>query len=79
MENTEKYALELIGKFTKLNETKNSLKSYPTYVKHSLRSFSSKLVFNSKIGEKICELSSEENPPEKCSCKMASYKFCNIY
>ena len=79
LENTEKYALELVGKITKLMETKNSLKPPPVSVRHSLKSFSSKLVYNYKKGEKICEISSEENPPEKCNCKLDSFKKCNIY
>jgi hypothetical protein len=79
LENTEKYALELIGKFTKLMETKNSLKPPPLSVRHSLKSFSSKLVYNYKKGENICELSSEENPPEKCNCKLDSFKKCGIF
>ena len=80
LENKEKYALELIGKYTKLTETKNILKPPPVHVKHSLKSFSSKLVYSYKKGENICELSSEEeDSSEKCSCKMNSYKYCNIY
>ena len=80
LENKEKYALELIGKYTKLTETKNILKPPQVHVKHSLKSFSSKLVYSYKKGENICELSSEEeDSSEKCNCKMNSYKYCNIY
>ena len=83
LKNTEKLALELIGKFTKLVEKrdkfrKSNLKPKTFHGRHSLKVFSSKLVNNYFKEENICEIASEEHPPERCNCKMDSFNNCNI-
>ena len=83
LKNTEKHALELNGKFTKLVEKrdkfrKNIFNPKASYRRHSLKVFSSKLINNYFNEENICEIASEEHPPEKCNCKMDSFNNCNI-
>ena len=85
LENTEKYALELIGKFTKLLDKrdkiaiKNNFKQSRTHPRHSIKSYSTKLVNIYNNEDKLCEISSEEKPAEKCNCSMDSFKNCFIY
>lgn len=81
LKDTEKYALELIGKFTKLLDkrdkymVKNSIK--PS--RHNIRSYSTKLVNIYNTEENLCELSAEEKPVEKCNCNMDKFKNCFIF
>ena len=86
LKKTEKTALELIGKFTKLLDkrdkflVKNSLKPFKYQARHSMKSYSNKLVniyYNNE--ENLCEISSEEKPVDKCNCSMDRFKNCFIY
>jgi hypothetical protein len=85
LKKTEKTALELIGKFTKLLDkrdkflVKNSLKPFNYQARHSIKSYSNKLVNIYYSEENICELSSEEKPVDKCNCSMDRFKNCFIY
>ena len=79
---TEKYALELIGKFTKLIETRDNyiLKYKNKNMKHNLKSFSSKLVSNIyNNDDELCQLTSEEKPADKCNCSINSFDGCIIF
>jgi hypothetical protein len=65
LENTEKKAIELIGKYTNLMDKRdkclrNSMKPSSALVKHNIKSYSSKLVNIYYNEEKLCDLSSEE-------------------
>ena len=85
LENTEKYALELIGKFTKLLDKrdrliiKNNLKPSRSHPRHSIKSYSTRLVNIYYNEDKICQISSEEKPVEKCNCSMDKFNNCFIY
>ena len=85
LENTEKNALELIGKFTKLLDKRDKFikpKSRPAslHYKHSIKRYSNKLVNIYYNEDKLCELSSEEKPTERCNCNMEKIKsICNVY
>ena len=82
LKNTEKYALELIGKFTKLIETRDNyiLKYKNKNMKHNLKSFSSKLVSNIyNNDDELCQLTSEEKPADKCNCSIKSFDGCIIF
>ena len=83
LENAEKEELELIGTFTQLLEKKekyikNSLK-ISNFGRHSIRSYSSKLVTINMPEEKSCELSQEENNEVKCNCNLNSFKDCILF
>ena len=80
----EKYALELIGKFTKLLDKrdkyfKQSLRPSSSHFRHSIKSYSNKLVNIYYNEEKLCELASEEKPADKCNCKLDNFNSCIIY
>ena len=85
LKKTEKTALELIGKFTKLLDkrdkflVKNSLKPFKYQARHSMKSYSNKLVNIYYNEENLCEISSEEKPVDKCNCSMDRFKNCFIY
>ena len=85
LKKTEKTALELIGKFTKLLDkrdkflVKNSLKPFNYQARHSMKSYSNKLVNIYYSEENLCEISSEEKPVDKCNCSMDRFKNCFIY
>ena len=84
LEQTEKDSFELIGKFAKLLDkrdkyAKNAVRSSFFYPKHSIKSYSNKLVNIYYNEEKLCELSSEEKPTEKCYCNLERFKKCFIY
>ena len=84
LEETERNALELIGKFTKLLDkrdkyAKNGLKPSFFQPRHSIKSYSSKLVNIYYNEEKLCEMSSEEKPIERCNCNLEKLKNCLIY
>ena len=85
LEDTEKNALELIGKFTKLLDKRDKYirpNSKPSsfHYRHSIKSYSNKLVNIYFNEDKLCEISSEEKPTEKCYCNMEKIKSnCNIY
>ena len=83
LENTEKNALELIGKFTKLLDKRDKYVKQglrPTlHFRHSIKSYSTKLVNIYYNEEKLCELNSEEKKAEKiCYCG-DKFKICFIY
>ena len=83
LENAEKEELELIGTFTQLLEKKekyikNSLK-ISNFGRHSIRSYSNKLVTINMPEEKSCELSQEENNEVKCNCNLNSFKDCILF
>ena len=84
LEMTERNALELIGKFTKLLDkrdkyAKNGLKPSFFQPRHSIKSYSSKLVNIYYNEEKLCEITSEEKPIERCNCNLEKFKNCLIY
>ena len=86
LEDTERNALELIGKFTKLLDKRdkyvkhNNFRPASVHYKHNIKSYSSKLVNIYYNEDKLCELSSEEKPTEKCNCSMEKIKSnCIIY
>ena len=85
LENTEKYALELIGKFTKLLDkrdkliVKNNIKPSRIHPRHSIKSYSTRLVNIYYNEDNLCQISSEEKPVEKCNCSMDKFKNCFIY
>ena len=82
LKNTEKYALELIGKFTKLLEARDNLvsKFKNKHIRHNWKSFSSKLVNNIYNNEdEICQLSSEEKQADKCNCNTNPNSICIIF
>ena len=83
LEKVEKEELELTGTYTQLLEKKNksmknSLKSSKNYLKHSIRSYSSKLVSIDINEEKSCEYKDEVNE-ERCNCNLGSLNNCNIF
>jgi hypothetical protein len=84
LEITEKKAIELIGKYTKLIDKRdrflrNSLKSSSAFVKHNIKSYSSKLVNIYYKEENLCNLSSEEKESSRnCYCNLESIK-CKIF
>ena len=83
LEKVEKEELELTGTYTQLLEKKNksiknSLKSSKNYGKHSIRSYSSKLVSINISKEKSCEYSDEEKE-ERCNCNLGSLNNCYIF
>lgn len=83
LENTEKNALELIGKFTKLLDKRDKYVRQglrpSLHFRHSIKSYSTKLVNIYYNEEKLCELNSEEKPTEKCNCSFDRLKNCFIY
>ena len=83
LENTEKNALELIGKFAKLLDRRDKYikqSSRPSLpIRHSIKSYSTKLANIYYNEEKLCELNSEEKPAEKCNCSLDRLKNCFIY
>jgi len=84
LEVTEKKAIELIGKYTNLMDKRdrflrNSLKPSSGFVKHSIKSYSSKLVNIYYKEENLCNLSSEEKQSSgNCNCNLESLK-CKIF
>ena len=83
LENAEKEELEIIKNYSLLLEKRdkilrNSLK-YMSYGKHSIRSYSSKLVTINFGEEKSCELSKEEKEEERCNCNLNSFKNCIVF
>lgn len=82
LENTEKNALELIGKFTKLLDKRDKYVKQglrpSLHFRHSIKSYSTKLV-NIYYNEEKLELNSEEKPAEKCNCSLDRLKNCFIY
>lgn len=83
LENAEKEKLEIIKNYSLLLEKRdkilrNSLK-YMSYGKHSIRSYSSKLVTINFGEEKSCELSKEEKEEERCNCNLNSFKNCIVF
>ena len=83
LEKLEKEELELTGIYTQLLESKNkslknSLKSSKNFGKHSIRSYSSKLVSINISEEKPCEQSDEEKE-ERCKCNLSSFNYCYIF
>ena len=84
LEKAEKEELELIGTYTQLLEKKekiikNSLK-ISDLGKHSIRTYSSKLVTFNMVVEKPCELSREENNEGKCNCNLNNaFENCIIF
>jgi len=84
LEETEKKAIELIGKYTNLVDKRdrflrNSLKPSSAFVKHSIKSYSSKLVNLYYKEENLCNLSSEEKESSgNCNCNLESLK-CKIF
>ena len=83
LEKAEKEEIELIGTYTQLLEKKdkylkNSLRG-PNYGKHSIRSYSSKLVTINLSDDQSCELSEEEKVEERCNCSIASFKKCILF
>ena len=83
LENAKKEELELIGKYTKLLEKrdkyiKNSLRIF-NYGKHSIRSYSSKLININMTEEKPFELSDGEKNEERCNCNLYPFKKCIIF
>ena len=83
LEKVEKEELELTGTYKQLLEKKNksmknSLKSSKNYLKHSIRSYSSKLVSIDINEEKSCEYKDEVNE-ERCNCNLGSLNNCNIF
>lgn len=84
LEFTEKKAIELIGKYTNLVDKrdkclKNSLKCSSALVKHSIKSYSSKLVNIYYKDGNLCNLSSEEKESSgNCYCNLDSIK-CKIF
>ena len=83
LENAKKEKLELIGKYTKLLEKrdkyiKNSLRIF-NYGKHSIRSYSSKLININMTEEKPFELSDGEKNEERCNCNLYPFKKCIIF
>jgi hypothetical protein len=83
LENAEKEKLEIIKNYSLLLEKRdkilrNSLK-YMSYGKHSIRSYSSKLVTINLGEEKSCELSKEEKEEERCNCNLNSFKNCIVF
>ena len=83
LENAEKEELEIIKNYSLLLEKRdkilrNSLK-YMSYGKHSIRSYSSKLVTINLGEEKSCELSKEEKEEERCNCNLNSFKNCIVF
>ena len=84
LEITEKKAIELIGKYTNLIDKRdrflrNSLKSSSAFVKHNIKSYSSKLVNIYYKEENLCNLSSEEKESSRnCYCNLESIK-CKIF
>ena len=83
LENAEKEKLEIIKNYSLLLEKRdkilrNSLK-YMSYGKHSIRSYSSKLVMINLGEEKSCELSKEEKEEERCNCNLNSFKNCIVF
>ena len=83
LENAEKEELEIIKNFFLLLEKRdkilrNSLK-YMSYGKHSIRSYSSKLVTINLGEEKSCELSKEEKEEERKNCNLNSFKNCIVF
>jgi hypothetical protein len=82
LKQTEKYALELIGKFTKLLETRDNLvlKLKNKNMRHNWKSFSSKLVYNIYNNEdELCQLTSEEKQADKCNCNINPNIGCIIF
>ena len=83
LENTEKKAIQLIGKYTNLIDKRDkflrySLKSSSAFVKHNIKSYSSKLVNIYYQEENLCDLSSEiKESSRSCYCNLESHK-CNI-
>ena len=83
LENAEKEKLEIIKNYSLLLEKRdkilrNSLK-YMSYGKHSIRSYSSKLVMINLGEEKSCELTKEEKEEERCNCNLNSFKNCIVF
>ena len=83
LENAEKEELEIIKNYSLLLEKRdkilrNSLK-YMSYGKHSIRSYSSKLVMINLGEEKSCELTKEEKEEERCNCNLNSFKNCIVF
>ena len=84
LENTEKKAIELIGKYTNLMDKRdrflrNSLKPSSGLVKHSIKSYSSKLINIYYKEGNLCNLSSEEKESSgSCNCNLKSLK-CKIF
>ena len=83
LENAEKEELEIIKNYSLLLEKRdkilrNSLK-FMSYGKHSIRSYSSKLVTINLGEEKSCELSKEEKEEERCNCNLNSFKNCIVF
>ena len=83
LEKVEKEELELTGTYTQLLEKKNkslknSLRSSKNYGKHSIRSYSSKLVSVNIKEEKSCDLS-DEDKKERCNCNLGSLNNCNLF
>ena len=75
--------MELTGTYTQLLEKKNkslknSLRSSKNYGKHSIRSYSSKLVSVNIKEEKSCDLS-DEDKKERCNCNLGSLNNCNLF
>ena len=83
LENTEKNSLELIGQFSKLLDKRDKyakqVLGQSLHFRHSIKSYSTKLVNNYYNEEKSCELNSEEKRTEKCSCSFEKLKNCFIY
>ena len=83
LEKVEKEELELTGTYTQLLEKKNkslknSLRCSKNYGKHSIRSYSSKLVGINITEEKSCDLS-DEDKKERCNCNLGSLNNCNLF
>jgi hypothetical protein len=83
LEKAEKEELEIIRTYTQLLEKrdkifKNSLR-FSNYGKHSIKSYSSKLVTINMGEEKSCEISKEEKDEDRCNCNLNSFKNCIIF
>ena len=80
----EKNVLELIGELTNLLDkrdkyAKKGLQPSKFSHRHSIQSYSSKLLKIDSNQEKLCELSSEESSSKRCNCSMDKFKICFIY
>ena len=84
LDDTEKYALELIGVFTNLIDKrdkffKQNLGSSAFNHRRSIQSYSGKLMKIYSNKGQLCELSSEESSSGRCNCSMDRLKNCFIY
>ena len=76
LDKAKKEELELIEKYKQLLEKRDEYlrNNFTNFGKHSLRSYSSKLIGIYLPEEKSCELSEKEKDEERCNCNIGIFK-----